>query len=43
MERKDRQEAAGKFADREKEWMEQIRRIEEERDHLQVGFNIVST
>ena len=33
-ERKDREEAADIFADREKEWMEKIRRLEEERDHL---------
>ena len=34
MERKDREEAADKFADREKEWMEKIERVEEERDQL---------
>ena len=33
-ERKDREGAAGTFADREMEWMEEIRRTGEERDHL---------
>ena len=33
--RKDREEAADKFAEKEKEWMEKIRRAEEERDHFQ--------
>ena len=33
-ERKDRQGEAGRFADQEKQWMEQIRQTNEERDHL---------
>ena len=33
-ERKDREGAAGRFADQEKQWMEQIKKANEERDHL---------
>jgi hypothetical protein len=33
-ERKDREGAAGRFADQEKQWMEQIKEANEERDHL---------
>ena len=33
-ERKDREGAAGRFADQEKQWMEQIRKTNEERDRL---------
>ena len=35
-ERKDREGAAGRFADQEKQWMEQIKEANEERVHLKV-------
>ena len=33
-ERHDRENAHGKFADKEKEWMEQLENLTQERDHL---------
>ena len=40
-ERRDRESAHGKFADREKEWMDQLKHIGEDRDRLAADFLVL--